>query len=122
MEIAPTLGRKHDPETVLDYGRTLSHRGWPLFLCGVFVVFSALLQFALLPCLCGDNGPKLEFAAALDILFVVRCGFAFYFKEQRGWLIYGLILLSSAFWIESVLTSATTESIYNLVGIHSYRR
>ena len=106
-------------QVVLDYARPTSKPVSPFIKWGGMLFPSLLLQFTLLPCLCGDSIVKMEFAEALDFMFVLRATVAIYRKETgRAWLIYGMIILTSAFWIEPLLHSETIAYIYGLIGIH----
>jgi hypothetical protein len=104
---------------VLEYARPARPPlAWPILACGFFLCLALLLQAMFLPCLCGDSIVKVKFAMYLDVLFVARVVVArICHQENRDWLIYVAIVVSSAFWIEYVLYADWIRAAYAFVGV-----
>jgi hypothetical protein len=104
---------------VLNYAAPIREaRPWPVGMCGLFLFMALLLQALFLPCLCGDSIVKEKFALYVDVLFVLRVALARVIGQRnRDWLIYVMIVLTSAAWIEYVLGAAWIRAAYAFVGI-----
>ena len=78
--------------------------GWPLTVCGSILFISLLLQALFLPCLCARGAAKMNAAFLFDLAFILRFILArLLHQTDRGWIFYGVILLSSFIWIDFLL-------------------
>jgi hypothetical protein len=103
---------------VLDYAPAPGPRLWPIGGCGLFLLSAFMLQATLLPCLCAAGTVKMNIAFALDAAFIGRVILARLLRQtNRDWIVYGIILMTSAVWIEWLAASDTVRSLLSAVGL-----